>query len=852
MRMPTFWADMLYGVEVLFLLHRRELRRNHFYAQTRGPIMWKNYVKVALRTMQRHKGYTFINVAGLASGIVCFMLILLYVQDERSYDRYHDNADRTYRVVEVMGDVEESASQPFLTGVTLVNDFPHLVESQVRFYNLKAPTVAMRYEAPTGEVRSFNERHFFFTDSTLFDVFNFTLVRGNPETVLDEPFTVILTQAVADRYFQGEDPLGKTLRLEMGHDVRVTGILDEVPFNSHFRPEVLVSFSTIEQIYAQDSPHMINIMNGWAWNPVWTYIVLREEVLPETLEALFPDFVEQYFHPAIKHMVSLYLQPLTDIHLHSQLDFEIEPNSNVAYVYIFSVVSLFVLLIACINFINLTTARSARRAPEVGMRKVLGARRKQLVGQFLGESLLTVALAILIAVPTTWLLVPALNTFTGKAMALNLFSNPLLSGSLLATLLGIGVVSGLYPAFYLSSFRPVRVLKGSTLIGHDRATHLFRKGLVVAQFTITITLLIGTWSVYDQLQYLRDTGLGFDDDAVLMAAVPRSGFTEQFPALKAAFLDNANVMAVSATQDVVGGKYDTCPFVLEGETEIRNIKCLRVHDDFVETMRMTMAAGRDFSDAFPNDPGNAVIINEAMAQAQGWATPEDALGQEIMVPKASGPEPAEVAGVVEDFHYASLHTPIEPFLLYRFSEGAFQTLGKYLVIRVRSQDMSATLAYLESQWDARVTDSPFDYFFLDDNLAQLYDGEATLSNVAGVFSLLAILIACLGLFGLAAFMAEQRTKEIGVRKVLGASASGIMLMLTGDFVKLVGLSFLLAAPFAYGVMTTWLQNFAYHTNLRPEIFILTGLLAFLIAVLTVSYKAVRIALTNPVDALRYE
>ncbi len=494
--------------------------------------MLKNYLKIAFRNLLKHKAHSAINVIGLAIGMACCMLILFYVQDELSYDRYHKNAEHIYRVVEIVKSDnvgEESASNPFPLGPTLVQDFPEMVEHSVRFFNLQAPTLSLEYED-----QRFNEQRFFFVDEAVFKMFSYTFLQGNVETALTEPNSLVLTEATAQKYFGNDNPLGKFLRFENQHDLKVTGVLENVPSNSHFQFDFLASFSSLEAIYPDRT------MEGWYWNPCWTYIQLKESVQPASLEAQFPAFVKKYFHPAIIDKTKLYLQPLTDIHLHSHLDFEITPNSDISYVYIFSLVAIFVLLIACINFMNLATARSANRAREVGMRKMFGAHRGQLIKQFLGESLLLSVSAMLLALVLIEISLPAFNSISGKSISLGHFLKGWVLGSLLLVTLLVGIGAGIYPAFFLSGFQPVKVLKGSSHLGRKGGTR-FRSILVISQFVISIALIVGTIVAHQQLNYLRNERLGFNKEEIVMIPIFRTSMAQQYEAFTERILQHPNI-----------------------------------------------------------------------------------------------------------------------------------------------------------------------------------------------------------------------------------------------------------------------------------------------------------------------
>jgi len=802
--------------------------------------MITNYIKIALRNITRYKGFSFIGIAGLATGIACCMLMLLFVKDELSYDRYHENSERIYRVVEIIGEEgrgERSSSNPFPVGPTLVLDYPNTVEAAVRFFNFQAPMLTV-----SSEDRKFNERKFFFVDSTVFQVFSWTLEEGNPATALAEPNSVVLTREVARKFFDDKPALGKVLRFEGKQDLKITGILAEVPLNSHFRFDYLASFSTLPALYNG------NVPNGWYWNPCWTYVLLKEGLGAEALASQFPAFVQKYFPQVIKHETVLRLQSLSSIHLTSRLDFEIEPNGNEATVYIFSVIAAFVLVIACINYTNLATARSSGRSREIGIRKVLGAHRGLLIKQIMFESMITSAIAILMALGILELLISVFNSISGKILVVQYTQD---TGAL-AALFGIGLftgfVSGIYPAFVLSSFQPIAVLKNLVRINPRQGN--FRKVLVTAQFVVSGVLIIGTLVAAEQLEFLRTTRLGFDKEQVVMIPVARSSIVNQYDSFKTTLLQQSAVVAVTSTEDIVGSAIQTGSYFPEGTTESRLFSRLNVREDFAKTFAIQIIAGRDYSEDIPTDYDEAVIINEAMVRYLGWESPEKAVGKRF----SDGDTPARVIGVMKDFHFTSLHQPVAPFVLEMPDPepGSRAFFLKYIAVRIRPEASAETIAFLGTTWNNFSPERPFEFFMLDENLNQLYRSEETLGRVAGAFSLLAIMIACLGLFGLTAFITEQRTKEIGIRKVLGASVTGVVGLLSKDFLKLVLIANLIAWPVAYTIMSQWLENFAYRIEIGWWVFALAGGAALAIAVLTVSFQAIRAALANPVEALKYE
>ena len=804
--------------------------------------MLRNYLKTALRVLRAQFGYALFNLLGLAVGMAACLLIVLFVRHELSYDRYHTQSDRIYRLVEVIEGAEESSSVPFPTGPTLQETFPHLVEHAVRFFNFQAPTLTLSYEPPGGSLRRFNEPRLFFADSTVFEVFDFPLQRGDPRHVLAEPNTIIVTRAMAQKYFGDADPIGKVLQFEGRHDLRVTGVLGDIPDASHFQLDALISFESLKPINGE-------IPDTWYWNPCWTYVLLREGVGPETLEDQFPDFVTAHFHPAIVDKTSMYLQPLTDIHLHSHLDFEIEANSSMAYVYIFSVIAGFILLIACINFMNLATARSARRAQEVGVRKAVGARRGQLVRQFLGESVGLSLLALLLAVPLARSLLPVMNRMAHTSLTLDLTDGWLMGGLVLVAI-GVGLGAGVYPALLLSAFDPTQVLKDSLPLGMQGRSALLRRVLVVVQFALSIVLIVGAIVAFQQLRFLQNARLGFDQEQVVMVPMLRSELPMRYGAAKDELLTHPGVRAVTIAEDVLGSKYQTGTYRPEGMNDPQQYLRMFVHDDFVEVMGIELVAGRSFSKRrdYGGDPAKSVVlINEAMVEHLGWETPEQAVGKML----ARG---TEVVGVTRNFHYASLRQRVGPFVLHRLHDqpDMLSFFGRYLAVRIGPDDVPRTLAHIEATWKAFAPHQSFDYFFMDEDLDRLYRAEATLGQLAAAFAILAIAIACLGLFGLVAYTVTQRTKEIGIRKVLGASAPSILALLAKDFVRLVGVAFVLAVPVAYLCVDQWLGGFAYRVVLRPWVFVVAGMLVLLIALLTVSVQSLKTAFASPAQSLHHE
>lgn len=807
-------------------------------------IMLRSYVTLALRSLYKQAGYSLLNLSGLAVGIACFVVILLYVKDEQSFDTFHRHSKQTYRLLDfrkVDGTGEESASAPIMLGEAMKADYPNEIRASVRFFNFQAPTLALAHTPVTGEVRQFNERKLFFTDPDFFEVFDFPLSAGDERTALLEPNQVLITQEMAQKYFGDTDPLGKVLRFEDKHDLTVAGVFGDLPSNSHLDFDFLVSFSTL------DNPEVLRtrLKESWIWNPAWTYLVLNENVNPADMEAKFPEFVKSHFDKSRHDRVKLYLQPLEEIHLESKLDYEMGPNSDKAYVYVFTTIAIFILLISCFNFINLTTARSTRRAREIGMRKILGGYRTQLIGQFLSESVITSLVSLALAFPVIWLLLKVMNNFSGKNLSLNWTEQPMLLLGLLGLTMLIGLISGIYPAFFLSSYRPAQAVKGGRYVEASRGI-VFRKVLVVGQFSLSVILIVGTTIALKQLDFLQKRSLGFDKEKVLLLPTLRSPLMEQYASFKGRLLDNPNILSLTTVEDIPGVKHQTGGYKPKGNGEEQQFPRLVVHDDFAKTMGIEMAAGRGFSAEFKTDPGETAIINRAMVDLLGWGSPEEAVGKSF--------DSETIVGVTENFHFTSLHRPVGPFVLTRIGDGASNMAfsARYIAVRMNTENIDETLGFIQDQWFSFTPNRPFEYLFLGDLLGAQYEAEATLGRVAGAFAGLSVLIACLGLFGLASFTTERRIKEIGIRKVMGATVTRLVVMLSSSFVKLVLLSIVIASPVAYLALNSWLNDFAYRTSIGVWPFISSGAIAVLIVLITVSYQTIKAASTNPVKSLRYE
>ena len=800
-------------------------------------IMLRNYLLIAFRNLRKHKTFSFINITGVAVGLACFLLIALYVRDELSYDRYNTNADRIYRVTRTFLSSDGTpslklaqAAPPF--GPLIKQDFPE-AEQVVRTIDNSG---LIRY----GE-HSFNEKDMFFAEANLFKVFDFHLLSGNPDQALVNPFSIMFSRPMAEKYFGTENPVGKTVRLNNQFDLTVTGIFEPLPAQSHFHPTFLLSFSTFNdnRIYGAEG-----LRTNWSNNSFNTYMLLKPNADPQRIEVAFPAFQDKYVPAEEGRKGSTFsvlnLQKLTDIHLRSHTDSEVEPTGDISYIYLFSAIGLFILLIACINYMNLATARSAGRAKEVGMRKVVGALRAQLIAQFLSESILVVTFALSIAILLVLFCLPALNNFTQKQLAFQQVLEPGFLSILIGITLLTGLVAGSYPAFFLTSFRPLGVLKGQ--IASTMRTGKLRQVLVITQFAIAIALIISTAVVYNQMKYIQDYRLGYAKDQVLI--LPDVGdSTTNYETLKQQLIQTGVVRDMARSSRVPSSRlldsYGAMAMKGDSMAPVKiNLRGLRVDYDFISTYQIGMAAGRNFSRAHSTDT-SMVILNETAVRQLGW-TPEQAIGKPFQYGRAKG----QIIGVTKDFHFESLHQQMAALAMIMYTDNF-----RWISIPIQG-NIPAGIKQVETVWKRFFSEQPFDYQFLDQRFERLYTREQTQQSLFSIFAGVAILISCLGLFGLSMFMAEQRTKEIGIRKVLGASEASLVALFSKDFMKLVVVALVIASPVAWYAMHTWLNDFAYRTDIHWWVFALAGGLTVLIALLTVSFQSVKAALSNPVKSLK--
>ena len=799
--------------------------------------MLKNYLVSALRSLKKHRLHSLLNVTGLAVGFASCLLIVLFIYDETSYDRYHEDADRVYRVAREWVD---AGGEPTLQlarisapiGPALAAEFAD-VEASAQIWGNGG---LIGYEG-----QHLDEPNFYFAGSDIFEVLTIPLLKGNPETALAEPFTVILTAEKARRYFGDEDPIGQVLQLDTEYDLRVTGVVDELPGNTHFEFDFLASLATLHAVFPEDA------FASWRGNNAFaTYVRLADAADADRLEADFTAFLNRQYEEEPGLTSRLLLQPVTDIHLRSHLDTEFGQNGDIAHVYLFAAVAALILLIACFNFMNLATARAARRAREVGVRKVLGARRGQLAAQFLGEALVTSGLALVVGVGLAAILLPFFNDVAGKDFGVTTLQSGAAVLALVGVAVTVGLLAGSYPAIYLSGFGPSQVLRRTDARGRSA----LYKGLVVVQFAIAFVLVAGVGTVFRQLDYVADRPLGFEDDRIVI--LPGSGdIISRFGSVREQLTSHPAIQSVTASRLVPSNSlldHIDVRGEVDGRTETaRGISLLPVDHDFVRTYGISMAAGRDFSTAVATDSTEAFLLNEAAVRALGWTSPEDAIGKPLVLEGSTLIRSGRVVGVAEDFHFESLHDRIAPMVLLIMPER-----HRLISVKVAGDDLSGALAFLGDRWEEYRPGYPFTYSVLESEVEELYADERRLGRVMVYFAALALLVGCLGLFGLASYIAEERTREIGIRKVLGATVEQIVALLSKDFARYVVLALIIAAPAAFLASDHWLESFAYHADVGAGFFLLIAGLVLLVALLTVGYQAVRAAVADPARSLRYE
>ncbi|MFC2156276.1 ABC transporter permease [Acidobacteriota bacterium] len=799
--------------------------------------MLKNYFKSAVRNMKRQKIFSLINILGLAIGMTMAILILLWVQDENNYDRFHLNSTRIYRISQVFcneGNITKVANTPAILAETLMLECPE-VELATSIRGDRSSVLVTHGD------NKFQETGIAITDHLFFQVFSFPFIEGDPETALSSPGTAVISQKAAKKYFKDTDPIGQTLNF-YDEDFIITGIFQDMPQNSHFHFDVLCSKASFETYTAP----------RWEWSPFKTYVMLYENGSVESLQGKLNKiastrmFGDGYAAWSAKgNYKVLPLQKLTDIHLHSNLLYEFEANGNSLYVRFFMIIAVFILLIAVINYMNLSTAHSAGRAQEVGIRKTVGSTRVSLIQQFLFESVLTSLVALAFTLIFTQLMLPSFRLLVGKSWLVMPYQEyPLFIPGLMIVAVVIGILSGFYPSFFLSAFKPIAALSGSPSKGMKSSR--FRNGLVVLQFTLSVFLLVGTLVVQKQMDYVRKKDLGFNKEQVIVLQTLNQVDTK-LSTLREALLQNTAIQAVSASSTIPGKEFDYIGFHVMGLTDSwPGANCIAADLNFLDVMKVEMKSGRYFSKDIKTD-GQALILNESKARELGL---DNVFEKRIMI-GGMGDEPFHVIGIMKDFHYESLHEPVKSLGLVLLG-GTCPWSASFVSIRIRSKNIQKILVDIRRIWEEVIPGAPFAFSFLDSIYNDQYHNEVRTGRIFTIFTLFAIFVACIGLLGLASFAAQQRTKEFGIRKVLGASVQRLILMLSGEFARWVMLANVFAWPLAYYIMSKWLNNFAYRTRIGVLPFLLSALIMFGITGLTLSYHLIRTAKTNPIDSLKYE
>ncbi|MFT7032637.1 MAG: putative ABC transport system permease protein [Cyclobacteriaceae bacterium] len=799
-----------------------------------NKIMIRNYIKIAVRNMLRHPTYAVINIIGLSIGVVFSLLLLLFILDEVTYDKFHKKSNRTYRIAaDVRVDNTEIHIPTTMAplGPTMTSEYSG-VEGFLRVLSLGETLVITGNE-------EFYEEDIYFADSSFFNFFDFSLKYGEPDECLVNPNSIVITDELAKKYFGEENPIGKIIKTggeEKGRTI--TGVMAQLPSNSHMRPKGLISYSSLPAFGPQD----------WGSLNDHTYILLKEGYEKDSINIVFDQTLVKYIEPMFKEFdaeAEFYLQPISSIHLHSDLQGEISTNGDIYYIYIFGSIAVFMLLIASINYMNLSTARSASRSKEVGVRKALGSSRIQLIWQFMAESILITMLSVIISSIIVFFLLPAFNELTKKSIPLNFVTDPIVILGLLGIILFVGVIGGSYPSFFLSKFKAVEVLKGKGLIHNGNAT--LRKVLVITQFSISLVMIICTWVVFDQLQFVQDKNLGFNKNQVLKIPLNGKEVMKKYNVLRNQLLAEPNIEAVGSGDSTPGGRNLSMSGIKiesdNGQLIDKVFQNITIDNEYLNTLEIPIVLGRNFSTNIAKDTSLAILVNEEMVRHMGWIDP---IGKKVIMLESNRrmQAPSRVVGVVKNYHILSLQEPISPLVIHNSSENG------NLLIRIKPTNVASTIEYIKKTWSEIVPNRPFELNFLEQEFAKQYETEQKRGEVFGIFALFTILISCLGLFGLASFTAEKRSKEISIRKVAGAGIGNIVLMMSKDFLKLVFVSVLISFPIAYLVMNQWLEEFAFRIDISPMSFVFSAILTILIAFITISYHSISSAMSNPTRALK--
>ncbi|MFW5821454.1 MAG: ABC transporter permease [Bacteroidota bacterium] len=792
--------------------------------------MLQNFIIIAFRNLRRDMLYNIINIGGLIVGISASLLLLMYIIDEMSYDRFHENHENIYRIGSRISEPDDAFNWnvcPFPMAPRLIEDFPQVKE----FVRLTNSGISWyRYE----ELR-FTENDIYFADSSVFDVFTFPFLQGDPDKSLVRPNTIVLTESMARKYFGDEDPVGKTLEREGNRNYEITGVMKNIPENSHIRFDALISASSLPENFG-----------SWGNYGVFTYVVLNENFTGKDFDKLLPSVYDNYQAEIFERLnikIRYEAMPIASIHLHSDYEGEPEPMGNMIYIYIFSAAIILMMILVAINYMNLAVARSVRRAREVGIRKVAGSGKAELIGQFLTESLFHALIAMILSLGVVYFLIPFFNTISGKELGQELIFSPGVLLILLGITIIIGIIGGSYPAFYLSSFNPVRVLKVKYNAG-NRVLSL-RKILVIFQFSISTFMIMSTWIVYDQLSYLRNMDPGFNNENVLRLRLTNREMIEKLDVFRQKLRENPSIYNVGSASNTLG--YDSPKVIFRVETDQgmseRGINFFMADQDFIETLGIEMLGGRDFSLDFIGDTTQGVLINEVLAERLKWDEP---IGKKVEITTGEDPAPAKVIGLMKNFHQTGMYNPLESLMLI------YRLKNNVVYIKMDEENVQSTLEYIENVWLELFPDNPFEYLFLNEEFDRQFETDMMRGKIFTFFSIITILVACMGLFSLAAYSVEQRRKEIGIRKVMGATSSRIVGMILFSYLAMILVSIILAIAGGIEFGRRWLENFVYSDTLDPVPFIVSGLITIVLTVITVSSHALRASGTNPAEVLKDE
>lgn len=815
--------------------------------------MIRNYIKLAFRNLMKHKTFSFINVFGLTIGLTCCMLISLYIFHEYSYDQFHEKGDRIYQLNTVFkenGEERASATVPAAMAAALQQDYPEIEETTRLLRLWEDDKTLMKYDKD-GMSKVFYETNGYVADASYFDIFTYNFIEGNPKTALEDPNSLVVTEEIAKKIFGDQSAIGKQVRISSStngdHEYTITGVFKPHQQPTHLNPRFIMSVKGggLENFFLNSTTLLNN-------NMFFTYFLLKEGTKPETLESKFPTFVEEKMGEDLKAQGSgrdLYITNVEEIHLHSEIPENVTPPGSRKYIYILASIAILTLIIACINFMNLSTSRSSKRSVEVGVRKVLGAEKRSLIWQFLGESLIMALIAFVFAVVIVQFFLPVFEGISGRDIILSFTQQIQLYLIFLFLAVFTGLLAGSYPAFFLSSFKPVRVLKGK--FSNSFAATSLRKGLVIVQFVISIVLIIASVVISNQMSFLRSTDLGFQKEQQLVIPLRSAQAKQNYANLKNSLANSAEISSVggSAYYPGISNPQDWLMYK-EGQSmkDAKTVFINQVDESFLQTLKIQPVAGRTFSKEFPADNGENMVINETAVRELGFSSPEEAVGNWIGFDWEGQQFRFGIVGVVKDFHFKDLHMDIEAYGFLLNTESS----PNYLIANLGGGNITNDINKIENTWKGFIPDEPFEYSFLDQDFQKNYQSEERLSSMISYFTLIAILISCLGLFGLATFSAEQRIREIGLRKVLGASSTNLVGLLSKDFLKLVIISIIVASPIAWYIMNQWLQSFAYRIDITWKVFAFTSILAIVIALATVSFQAIKAAMVNPVKNLRTE